>query len=170
MATAIDTATARMIANKITCRFSGTGSILPGSTSAAGCGCAARPACQPHDSDVGDHQRRPETTEGIFASSGVAEPTSSYFDEARLTKAGVTATVELDDAFEGIRGGRLGRNKRTASVFGKRHSIINVSSPGHVVTRCFTANDNSQLEYRSGVRISGTIHGTDVTTIPISTR
>ena len=25
---------------------------------------AVRPACQPHDSDVGDHQRRPETTGG----------------------------------------------------------------------------------------------------------
>jgi hypothetical protein len=35
-----------------------------------------------------------------------------------------------------------------------------------VVTRCFTANGNSQLQYRSGVRISGTIDGTDVADMP----
>ena len=35
-----------------------------------------------------------------------------------------------------------------------------------MVTRCFTSNDNSQLQYRSGVRVSETIDGTDVRDMP----
>ena len=105
------------------------------------------------------------TTDGIFASSGVGEPTSSYFDEARLTKAGVTARIELDDGtWEDVNVAWDGTN--APLQFSGNASPFNVSSPGHVVTRCFTANDNSQLQYRSGVRISGTIDGIDVRRIP----
>lgn len=35
-----------------------------------------------------------------------------------------------------------------------------------MVTRCVTANDNSQLQYRSDVWISGSIDGTDVRDMP----
>jgi hypothetical protein len=101
------------------------------------------------------------TADTTFVASGVGEPTSSYFDEARLTKAGVKANIELDDgshedvdiAWDGT-GSPL--------QFSGNASPFNVSSPRHLVTTCFTTNDNSQLQYRSGVRISGTIDGTDV--------
>jgi hypothetical protein len=43
---------------------------------------------------------------------------------------------------------------------------FNVDNPRHVVTRCITENNNSHQQYRSGVRVTGTIDGTDVTTIP----
>jgi hypothetical protein len=41
---------------------------------------------------------------------------------------------------------------------------LNTDTPRHIVNRCITENRNSHQQYRSGVRITGTIDGTDVTT------
>jgi hypothetical protein len=107
------------------------------------------------------------TSDTSFQASGVAQGAAldSYFDEARLTKAGVKATIELDDgSHEDV---DVAWDGTSAPLqFSGNASPFNVSSPGHMVTRCFTSNDNSQLQYRSGVRISGTIDGKDVSEIP----
>ena len=60
----------------------------------------------------------------------------------------------------------LGKERARPFSFSGNSSPFNVSSPGHVVTRCFTSNDNSQLQYRSGVSVSGTIDGTNVRDMP----
>ena len=105
------------------------------------------------------------TNDTLFQASGVVEATNSYFDEARLTKAGVKATIPLDDgSVEDVDVAWDGTS--SPLQFSGNSSPFNVSSPGHVVTRCFTSNDNSQLQYRSGVSASGTIDGTDVRDMP----
>ena len=40
------------------------------------------------------------TNDPLFQAFGVVEATNSYFDEARLTKAGIKATIPLDDGSE----------------------------------------------------------------------
>ena len=105
------------------------------------------------------------TNDPLFQAFGVVEATNSYFDEARLTKAGIKATIPLDDGSE--EDVDVARDGTSAPLqFSGNSSPFNVSSPGHVVTRCFTSNDNSQLQYRSGVRVSETIDGTDVRDMP----
>ena len=80
---------------------------------------------------------------------------------ARPTKAGVTATIPLDDGsteFVNVAWDGTNAPLRVSGTNGP----FNVDIARHVVNRCITANNNSHQQYRSGVRVTGTIDGTDV--------
>jgi hypothetical protein len=105
------------------------------------------------------------TADTLYVASGVADAPNSYFDEVQLTKAGVTVWVPLDDgtaqfvdvAWDGT---------NVPLVVSGNNGLLNTDTPRHVINRCLTENRNSHQVYRNGVRITGTIDGTDVTTFP----
>ena len=105
------------------------------------------------------------TADTLYVASGVADAPNSYFDEVKLTKAGVTASIPLDDGSEQFVSVAWDGTNSPLQVSGN-NGLLNTDSPRHIVNRCFTENRNSHQKYRSGVRATGTIDGTDVTTFP----
>ena len=105
------------------------------------------------------------TSETLYVASGVGDAPNSYFDEVKLTKAGVTASIPLDDGSEQFVNVVWDGTNSPLQVSGN-NGLLNTDTPRHIVNRCFTENRNSHQKYRSGVRATGTIDGTDVTTFP----
>jgi hypothetical protein len=104
------------------------------------------------------------TCDTLYVASGVADAPNS-FDKVKLTKAGVTASISLDDGSEQSVSVAWDGTNSPLQVSGN-NGLLNTDSPRHIVTRCFTENRNSHQKYRTGVRATGTIDGTDVTTFP----
>jgi hypothetical protein len=105
------------------------------------------------------------TSETLYVASGVADAPNSYFDEVKLTKAGVTASIPLDDGSDQFVSVAWDGTNSPLQVSGN-NGLLNTDTPRHIVNRCITENRNSHQKYRSGVRATGTIDGTDVTTFP----
>lgn len=105
------------------------------------------------------------TSETLYVASGVADAPNSYFDEVKLTKAGVTASIPLDDGSDQFVNVAWDGTNSPLQVSGN-NGLLNTDTPRHIVNRCITENRNSHQKYRSGVRATGTIDGTDVTTFP----
>jgi hypothetical protein len=105
------------------------------------------------------------TSDTLYVAGGVAEAPNAFFDEVKLTKAGVTASIPLDDGSEQFVNVVWDGTNAPLEVSGN-DGLLNTDIPRHVVNRCLTENSNAHQKYRSGVRITGTIDGTDVTTFP----
>jgi hypothetical protein len=110
---------------------------------------------------------RPDSVEMLEFAEGVTDVLEGSFDERHLLSASVRATIPMSDG--STRAVDLAWDGSSAPLqVAGNNGPFNISNgfPRHYVDRCFTFNRNTHQTYRANVDITGTIDGTDPSTLP----